>query len=179
MTNRRSMLLLVCSLALASGLLCACSKEKDKDTDSSQSSLPAATRASIEQAVSAYEVIREALAEDRSDVGAEAEALAAAAREGAATAPKSFSGLLEDLSSAAEQLARVKGGDLAAARQAFGGLSRALIVLLSEDVTLQRGRYVYECPMAEGYKKWVQVSKGRSNPYMGSKMLQCGTEAAF
>ena len=86
---------------------------------------------------------------------------------------------LEDLSSAADRLARVERGDLDAAREAFGELSRALIALLSEDPSLQEGRYVYECPMVDGYKKWVQVSEGTSNPYMGRKMLECGTEAGF
>jgi hypothetical protein len=33
--------------------------------------------------------------------------------------------------------------------------------------------------MAKGYKKWVQVSEAVSNPYMGSEMLECGTEAEF
>ena len=177
MSNRRSALLLVCTLAAAAGSLCACSKSKDQVA--SQSSLPAATRASIDRAVAAYEATRDALADDRSDVTAQSEALAKAARQGAAGAPEPLRRPLEDVASAADQLARVPSGDLDAARAAFGELSRALIALLSKDPSLQEGRYVYECPMADGYKKWVQVSEGASNPYMGSKMLQCGTEAAF
>ena len=58
-------------------------------------------------------------------------------------------------------------------------MSRALIAVLSAEPSLQQGRHVYECPMAKGYKKWVQVSEGVSNPYMGTDMLQCGTEADF
>ncbi|MBW2507616.1 MAG: DUF3347 domain-containing protein [Deltaproteobacteria bacterium] len=177
MINRRSAPVLVCILAAATGSLCACSKGKDRAA--SQSSLPAATRASVEEAVSAYEAVREALADDRSDVTAKSEALADAARRGAAGAPEPLRDPLEDLSSAADRLARVERGDLDAAREAFGELSRALIALLSEDPSLQEGRYVYECPMVDGYKKWVQVSEGTSNPYMGRKMLECGTEAGF
>jgi len=177
MTNLRSALLLVCILALTAGSICACSK--DKDGAASQSSVPAATRANIERAVTAYEAVREALADDRSDVTAQSEALAEAARQGAVGAPEPLRRPLDDVASAADRLARVPSGDLDAAREAFGELSRALIALLSKDPSLQEGRHVYECPMAEGYKKWVQVSEGTSNPYMGSKMLQCGTEAAF
>jgi len=177
MINRRSAAVLVCILAAATGSLCACSKGKDRAA--SQSSLPAATRASVEEAVSAYEAVREALADDRSDVTAESQALADAARRGTAGAPEPLRHPLEDLSGAADRLARVESGDLDAAREAFGELSRTLIALLSKDPSLQEGRYVYECPMVDGYKKWVQVSEGTSNPYMGSKMLECGTEAGF
>ena len=177
MINRRSALLLVCTLATTAGSLSACSKSKDGAA--SQSSLPTATRASIERVVSAYEAVRETLADDRSDVTAQSEALADAARQGAVGAPEPLRRPLEDVARAADQLARVPSGDLDAARAAFGELSRVLIALLSKDPSLQEGRHVYECPMAEGYKKWVQVSEGTSNPYMGSKMLQCGTETAF
>jgi hypothetical protein len=33
--------------------------------------------------------------------------------------------------------------------------------------------------MAEGYQKWVQVSSEMANPYMGKKMLKCGSEATW
>jgi Cu(I)/Ag(I) efflux system membrane fusion protein len=177
MKNGLLAILLAASLITASSSLCACSKGQDRS--SAQSSLPAATRARIDQVVSEYEVIREALAEDRGDVGAPSRALADSARSAAETAPEPVRGPLEDLASAARRLAEVKSGDVGESRAAFGEVSRALISVLSSDASLQRGRHVYECPMAKGYKKWVQVSESKSNPYMGREMLQCGTETDF
>ena len=64
-------------------------------------------------------------------------------------------------------------------QQLKGSPGASLIAVLSSEPSLQQSRHVYECPMAKGYKKWVQVSEGVSNPYMGSAMPQCGVEADF
>ena len=175
MNNARSAILFAASLIAVSSWLSACSKDKSTE----RSSLPAATRAQIDELVSEYEVIRAALADDRGNVTAQSQALTDSARRAAATAPGPVRGPLEDLASAASRLADAKGGDLVEARAAFGEVSRALISVLSSDASLQRGRHVYECPMAKGYKKWVQASESASNPYMGKEMLQCGAETDF
>lgn len=177
MINGRLAILFTCAVIGASGWLAACSK--GKDATAPQTSLPAATRADIDKVVSAYELVREALAEDRADVRLQSATLADAAQASSEAAPQSLREPLEELSSAARQLAEIESGDLNAARSGFGQVSRALIAVLSAEPSLQRGRYVYECPMAKGYKKWVQVSEAVSNPYMGSEMLECGTEAEF
>jgi Cu(I)/Ag(I) efflux system membrane fusion protein len=129
--------------------------------------------------VSAYDTVRGSLAQDRSDVSAQALTLADAAQAAAASAPDRLRRPLEDLAGASRRLAGLEGNDLAGARSAFGDASRALISVLSAEPSLQQGRHVYECPMARGYKKWVQVAEEASNPYMGREMLQCGTEIAF
>jgi threonine/homoserine/homoserine lactone efflux protein len=36
--------------------------------------------------------------------------------------------------------------------------------------------HVFECPMAKGYKRWVQPTDELENPYMGQEMLTCGSE---
>ena len=41
----------------------------------------------------------------------------------------------------------------------------------------KKGRYVFYCPMVKGYQKWVQVDKKISNPYMGTRMLECGAKS--
>jgi hypothetical protein len=154
-----------------------CSKSREAVPE--PSTLPAETGARIDEAVAAYDVVRGALAEDRGDVKTPATKLADAAGLASASAPDTVRRPLEELSSAAQRLAGLDGTDLIGAREAFGDVSRALISVLSAEPSLQQGRHVYECPMAKGYKKWVQVSEGVSNPYMGTDMLQCGTEADF
>ncbi len=177
MMDGRSAALLTWAAMGAAIFLIGCSKNQESALK--PSTLPAETSARIDEAVAAYDVARAALAEDRGDVRAPATKLANAARLGSASAPENLRRPLEELSSAAERLAGLESADLSEARKAFGDVSQALIALLSAEPSLQGGRQVYECPMAKGYKKWVQVSKGVSNPYMGSEMLQCGTEAGF
>jgi len=173
MMDGRTTILLACVVLGASCFL-GCSKTKDES--STGSSLTAATRESIDAAVSAYESIRESLAEDRSDVGGQALALADSAQTALASAPSPLHPPLRDLVTASRQLAGVAGSDLGAARRAFGDVSRALISVLSAEPSLHQDIHVYECPMAKGYKRWVQVAEGAANPYMGRDMLQCGTE---
>ena len=62
-----------------------------------------------------------------------------------------------------------------AVRKAFGEVSRPLVALLSASPQLRAGRHVFTCPMAQGYKKWIQTSDQISNPYMGTSMPMCGS----
>lgn len=177
MMNGRPAVLLVCASIGVASVFIGCSKSREAVPE--PSTLPAETSARIDEAVAAYDVVRGALAEDRGDVKASATELADAARLASASAPDTVRRPLEELSSAAQGLAGLESADLSAARESFGDVSRALISVLSAEPSLQQGRHVYECPMVKGYKKWVQVSEGVSNPYMGTDMLQCGTEADF
>ena len=70
-------------------------------------------------------------------------------------------------------------GDLDATRLTFGDLSQSLVALLSGVEPLRRGRHVFECPMAKGYQKWIQVEPGLKNPYFGASMLTCGDESQW
>jgi hypothetical protein len=177
MMNGRPAVLLACAAIGAASLFFGCSKNREAAPN--PSTLPVETGAGIDEAIAAYDVVRGALAEDRGDVKMPATKLADAARLAAESAPDSVRQPLEELSSAARRLAGLETTDLGAARKAFGDVSQALIAVLSAEPSLQHGRHLYECPMAKGYKKWVQVSEGVSNPYMGTDMLQCGTEADF
>ena len=168
--------LLVYVAITVSGLLLGCTKSEGTIPPSP---LPTATRTSIDEAVSAYEDIRKALAQNRSNVRSEALALAGAAQAAAGSAPEKLRPSLEDLSASAQRLGAMQSDDLAEARRAFGETSRALIALLSSEPSLQPGRHVYECPMAKGYNKWVQLDETTSNPYMGSEMPECGAKAGF
>ncbi|MCB9736210.1 MAG: DUF3347 domain-containing protein [Deltaproteobacteria bacterium] len=112
--------------------------------------------------VGAYEQLRAALAND--DLAA---AKAAAGKLAAADG------------ASAGVVAGAKGvegaGDIAAARVAFGEASKAYIEQLVADPELAEGTYVFRCPMAKGYKKWVQLTDALENPYMGQEMLDCGS----
>lgn len=69
--------------------------------------------------------------------------------------------------------------DLDAARAEFGEVSREIVALLAKDPALAKGQHVFECPMAKGYRKWVQPNEDMANPYMGKKMLACGGESTW
>lgn len=123
------------------------------------------------------EVLRQTLADDRTDtlaasaakLDAEANALAAAptkvaGSEGLAASTKA---LLEATSQPTIEFKDV--------RLAYGEFQKQLVGIIAADASLQPGRYLFECPMARGYQRWVQVSPKMSNPYMGKRMLECGS----
>lgn len=178
MTRGRSIWHLACVTLAVSSVFYACSKS-ETPTPQGQPPLPAVTLGSIERAISAYDQIGKALANDKAEVSAEALTLAGAAKAASMTAPEALEEPLTELSAASERLATASTRGVAEARTAFGDVSRAMVLLLSKAPSLQRGLHLYECPMAEGYEKWVQKAEAVSNPYMGSKMPQCGTAADF
>lgn len=102
-----------------------------------------------------------------------AKSLAAAARsaaEHAVTSKPSF----DAIAAAADKMAATK--DIKEARAAFGEVSQKVVSLLVADPELRTGRFLFMCPMAKGYQKWVQTNGKLNNPYFGSEMLECGEE---
>lgn len=136
--------------------------------------------APAEIALGHYEQIRAALAkDDASPLPETARSLARTASEAAANAPTATQPRFQELSTAAQELSAVPNSDMSALRLAFGEVSRAVVSLIVADETLASGRYIFRCPMAQGYKKWVQTSSELENPYMGSRMLHCGSETQW
>ncbi len=135
----------------------------------------AASDARTADVLPAYASVRAALASD--DLGAakkaavQLKATAGAAASGAAHPAKHQ---LHAVVSAAERMS--SAADLAAARVAFGDASKALITRLAGDAALAKGVIVYRCPMTKTYKKWVQLAGPMANPYMGQRMLHCGSK---
>lgn len=129
---------------------------------------------SATRVLDAYELIRSRLANDEAVSAAEfqnlAEAALAASQKYSAEAKKH----LEELAASAESGASHADEGLDAGREAFSEASKHLIALLSAKPALIRDRYVFECPMAKSYPKWVQQSETVSNPYMGAAMATCG-----
>jgi len=145
----------------AAGLLGGCGKAEVAKSDTP------ATVVAIERAplVAGYEALRERFASDDLEGGK----AAAAALSKVATAANEAS-----VAASAEAIA--KAADMAAARLAFGELSKAYLAVLAKKPELAQGLFAFRCPMAEGYQKWVQVDETLKNPYMGKKMLECGSK---
>lgn len=173
-------------LVFALGLCLALGSCKDKDqTKPVDTSAPPSTATAsppankeiatpVRTALAEYESIRKLLATDETNgIGEAASRLATAATEAEKTAAGDAKIHLGALAKAAQALAQDKG-DIEALRKAFGEVSKPLVALLAQDPALRQGQHLFECPMAVGYKKWIQPSDKLENPYMGKKMLACG-----
>lgn len=143
-------------------------------------SAPAAESASLETvhaSLSVYEDLRAQLARDDITVAVGTAAkLEQAAKEAGTKAPEKLRSSLAAVETAAGRLKQTSKEDASAVRRAFGEVSQAVVALLSAEPSLRQGRYIFECPMAQGYKKWVQTSEPISNPYMGTRMPTCGSQ---
>ncbi len=123
-----------------------------------------------------YEVLRAELADDSLEgVPQAAQAAAQGLEEARALAGEEASPALEAGAKAAVALR--DASNLEAARGAFGHLSEALVALAARAPSLQKGRIIFECPMAEGFNKWFQTTEPMANPYMGTRMLKCGSRS--
>ncbi len=144
----------------------------EKPTAATPSAAATTDAAALSATITAYDGLRAALAEDDAAKAAtSARALATAAQAATAKAASQKS-TLEALAKHAKE---ISGNDIEAQRTAFGEVSRQLVTLLAARPALQKGHHVYTCPMAKGYKKWVQTTDKMANPYMGKKMLHCGS----
>lgn len=170
-TQRAVQVAIALFLAIAAA---GCNRGKQSSPSAEPSGSPAATPtlATLQE----YEKIHDLLARDQtSGLADRASALEQQARTAAGGASLDSKQKLAAIAQAAEVL-RNKASEIEPARRAFGELSRAVIGLLVVDPKLREGRYVFECPMAEGYRKWVQTTAEIKNPYMGSKMPDCGVK---
>jgi len=158
----------------------ACDKSgADKPEESAgASALSPEAKNAADEVLNAYEALRAQLASDAvSEVPALAERLERGAVEMARNAPPSLKPHAVALGASTRLLRETK--ELAKLRTGFGEVSRQLISILAIEPSLRRGRHVFECPMAQGYKKWIQPGSKLSNPYMGKAMLECGTESGW
>lgn len=170
------------------GLTVACSgteaaageqAEPAQGAEGTPATLTSAARDHVRTALSAYERMRAALVADRGDVAGAARDLATAAEAARAEAPEALRPHLTAMATEAQQLASAPASDLPRLRREFGDVSRHVVALLTAEASLAQGLHVFECPMAEGYGRWVQPSADISNPYMGTRMPACGTETSF
>lgn len=88
---------------------------------------------------------------------------------------------VDDLAAAKTAAAAFKFSDLPAARQLAKADSlnsarvtfKKLSILAVQLAKGQAGYYVVHCPMADS--DWVQTTSKISNPYLGPKMVTCGS----
>lgn len=154
-------------------------KPADEQGEAAKPAQPAqfdsATLDGLRAATAAYEQIRAALSRDELS-GVEtpsrtlAEALTAAAMTSTAADKASF------VNAAAHSRTLADASDLDAARRLFAELNAQLLPLLGRDSRLVQGTHVFECPMFQ-HARWFQPRPAIENPYMGSRMLGCGTES--
>ncbi|WP_428263209.1 DUF3347 domain-containing protein [Haliangium sp.] len=163
-------LALSCLAALAFG----CSKSADHDG----AVRPLAESPEIvRELVNRYDAVRALLVKDQgAEVAAAAKALHQATDAALRQADPASRKQLEAIATQAEALAAVPATELARMREHFGEISRPLVTLLESAPSLSEGYHVFECPMAEGYGRWVQVDTKLANPYMGTSMPECGSE---
>lgn len=134
-----------------------------------------ATVSHIETILVDYEVIRDALANDRgAPIAAAARRIRVRAGEASGEATGSTRSQLRALASKARALASVDATDMRELRRAFGRISQPLVTLVRSTPRLRRGRHLFDCPMADGYGEWIQNGEQIENPYMGQRMLTCG-----
>ena len=129
--------------------------------------------AQLEAILSDYEAMRVALAADKLD---EVPALAVKLETSAKAAQANATGeVATPIAAIVRDVQALKsGGEPDVVRRHFGDLSHSVVTILASNESLRTNRHVFECPMAQGYQKWVQPTANVENPYMGSSMLRCG-----
>lgn len=144
------------------------------------SALTPEARTALKDVLTSYESLHVQLAADKADGVAEtATHLEQAAMRAAALVPTPLQMQLKAVAASTSHIAQGHAKNLEELRGAFGGISRTIIAVLSAEPTIAQGLNVIECPMATGYKKWVQPAGTVSNPYMGIKMATCGVESTW
>jgi len=139
----------------------------------------------IKQLLDQYFHLSKALADDRLDL---VEARFDGLREAAEALARTSDGVnAPKLAEAARNIATHASHskerplkDPVEARTAFGRISRATVQLLAENggqTLFGKDVFLFRCGMAKvGYENWLSWSDEKLNPYMGQKMLSCGTK---
>jgi hypothetical protein len=166
-------------LALAGALLAACSKSGSEAgrpaSEPASASAPAAAGDALASVTGPYETCRALLAGDKTEgLSACAGAIKTAAEQVAVAGAAAAKPHLQATAAAAQEL--TAAADIKAARQAFGQVSKHLLAVLGAMPETATRYHVFECPMADGFKRWVQPHAALENPYMGSEMLACGSK---
>lgn len=129
----------------------------------------------LNAALEEYEGARVLLADDKLEgISAYASELALALETAAADGA---SGTAEQGAKASRRLAKAK--TIEEARNIFEDVSLALVSLASENPSLTENRHIFQCPMTDGFGKWIQPSEKLENPYMGHSMLACGSASEW
>lgn len=138
----------------------------------------------IRAVLDGYFKLTTSLTEDQLEpIAGQADALVAASQQLARFASESGAAELQKAATTVAEHATEIGGkgpaDLKIARIAYGRISRDMFKLLSENggqTLLGKDVFAFRCGMAKvGYENWLWWSPEKHNPYMGQRMLSCGT----
>ncbi|MCG8418353.1 MAG: hypothetical protein MJE77_10465 [Proteobacteria bacterium] len=181
-------------MAIVSGLalsLAVCSSGKEPDKQVSSEPKPGTAKASparsavdtdaaakaVDAVMAPYGQCRALLAADRSDGVADcAKGMADAASRGRHAVSDPAKPHMDAIEAAAKKLAGLASNDVEALRRGYGDVSKPIVALLTATPAAAKKYHVFECPMARGYNRWAQVDAEIANPYMGTRMLECGSE---
>lgn len=174
---KRTMILVAFACVLAATSATGCQQEGvSAQSAATRFVLSAAAQSKVEQVLASYENVRQKLAkDDLAGTAADLATLERAANEAVSLAPAQGQPVLKAISEAAKALKDENKSNADQTRKAFGEVSRHVVALLVAVPSLQQGRFVFSCPMAQGYQKWVQTKAQLENPYMGTRMLTCGS----
>jgi hypothetical protein len=146
-------------------------------TDTAPTEKPAANASFAKGMMDSYEVCRALLAGDSTEGIANcANGIVTASKASHGAAPEAAHTHIATLETAALALAAAPADDIAATRLAFGAVSESVVAMLMSAPDAAKDYHLFECPMAKGYKRWAQPGAELQNPYMGAKMLSCGSE---
>lgn len=145
--------------------------------DKGEASTPPPAASFATEIMTSYEACRALLAADKGDgIVACAEGIVAAAKVAMEAAPEDTHEHITNLIDAATALAKTKSDDMEAMRLGFGVVSESVVGMLVAAPDTAKNYHVFECPMAKGYQRWAQPNAKLENPYMGTRMLACGSE---
>ena len=171
---------LILTLVLGAASCSKASGTTAAPTPASAAPVAEALPATPEGVLTGYENIRRLLAEDQiTAVSAFAKRLTTAAREVVRAKSTPELPVFERIAAASATLESTDAKDPDAVRRQFGEVSRGVVELLVANESLRASRHVFDCPMAQGYRKWVQLTPAIHNPYMGAKMLECGAASTW
>lgn len=151
--------------------------KRGKETQAGTEAHAAQVGAILDLLVPHYDVLRVALVHDNGHQAIDAAIkLAEAATKAKESAPQP---LVPRLDMIAMQATFIAGGDaakLGPLRTAFGEISRALVAILYRGPQEVASKYIlFECPVAQGFNRWIQTDERLANPYRGKEMPACGT----
>jgi hypothetical protein len=139
---------------------------------------PPAEPGTLSSLVAPYEECRRLLANDKgAGLRACASKMAVAAEGSIQELTDKARAELPKLREAATKLAATSEDKLDELRLAFGQVSEPMVALVGAmPAKVAHAYHVFECPMAKGYKRWLQPHADIENPYMGQGMLTCGSK---
>lgn len=184
---------IIFSVAIIAATLSACnndntnSKEENKKSDSATANAPSSNTASqqsasVDDAVTAYLHLKNALTGDNSKEAAEAAKHMQDAVQKldnasfAADQKKVFDDVKEDMKEHAEHIS-TNGDKIAHQREHFDMLSKDMYDLV-KSIKPSQTLYKDHCPMFNDKKGaiWLSEEKEIKNPYYGKEMLTCGKQ---